>query len=114
MTTTPHTIIGSTDERTECECCGRTGLKRTIVIRETTADESRVVYYGTECAARAAGRTAAGIRREALAADRETAREVERARLIAEHEAAMLRRAFRDLHALKAAWAARAGVAVEF
>lgn len=111
--TTTHTIIGSTDERTECECCGRTGLKRTIVVRETTGHDSRVVYYGTECAARAAGRSAAGIRREALAADRETARDAERARLVAEHEMAMFRRAIRDLHALKATWAARAGVAVE-
>lgn len=42
------TIIGISQEHDECENCGRTGLKRTVVLK---TDEGGVVYYGTECAA---------------------------------------------------------------
>jgi ribosome-binding protein aMBF1 (putative translation factor) len=42
-------ILGINDEQTACECCGRTGLKKTVVL----TDGEREVRYGTECAARA-------------------------------------------------------------
>lgn len=55
---TPHRIgrfafLGITDDHTTCECCGRSGLKRTIAIAELDADGNRgeAVYYGSTCAA---------------------------------------------------------------
>lgn len=42
-------ILAITDERTICECCGKQGLKRTVVIEF----ENDVRYYGTTCAAKA-------------------------------------------------------------
>jgi len=42
-------ILGITDERTTCECCGKQGLKRTVAIDFA----SEVRYYGTTCAAKA-------------------------------------------------------------
>lgn len=45
---TAYRILGSNDEVTTCECCGRIGLKKTVVL----TDGEREVRYGTECAAR--------------------------------------------------------------
>lgn len=42
-------ILGITDERTTCECCGKQGLKRTVAIDFA----SEIRYYGTTCAAKA-------------------------------------------------------------
>lgn len=42
-------ILGITDERTTCECCGKANLKRTVAI-EFNSD---IRYYGTTCAAKA-------------------------------------------------------------
>jgi hypothetical protein len=47
--------VGTTDERNECDCCGKTGLKRTVVLRDEDGDFR---FYGTTCAARALGRKA--------------------------------------------------------
>lgn len=53
-------ILGITDERTECECCGKTGLKRTVALDRDGA----VVYFGSDCAALALmGRKTAGNRK---------------------------------------------------
>lgn len=46
---TAYRILGSNDEVTTCECCGRSGLKKTVVL--TNGEQE--VRYGTECAARA-------------------------------------------------------------
>jgi hypothetical protein len=46
---TAYRILGINDEVTACECCGRSGLKKTVVL----SDSEREVRYGTECAARA-------------------------------------------------------------
>ena len=74
--TTTYKIIGVTDERNECDCCGRTHLKRTVVVSVTADDGSRVDYYGTNCAARIAGMKAkeveAAIERLSLAAQLKT------------------------------------------
>lgn len=45
-------IKGITDEVTTCDCCGRPGLKKTIIL----VDDGCVSYFGSECAARALGR----------------------------------------------------------
>lgn len=43
-------ILGITDETTTCECCGKTNLKKTVVLETEDGGELR---YGTDCAARA-------------------------------------------------------------
>ena len=44
-------LLGVTDERTTCDCCGKKHLKRTVALQSETG----VVYYGVNCAARALG-----------------------------------------------------------
>lgn len=49
-------ILGITDERTECECCGKTNLKCTVALEFTDAEGNAtgdVTYYGRDCAAKA-------------------------------------------------------------
>lgn len=64
-------VQGVTDDITTCECCGREGLKRTVRLIELDADGADVdaVYYGTDCAARAAGTTVTRIRNAAAAGE---------------------------------------------
>jgi hypothetical protein len=50
MANTPK-MLGITDEVTDCGCCGKSGLKRTVEI--SLDGESDPVYFGTDCAARA-------------------------------------------------------------
>lgn len=50
-------IIGVTDEVCTCDCCGRTDLKRTIVL---DLGEGNIVHFGSLCAARSMGRTGKG------------------------------------------------------
>lgn len=52
---------------TTCDCCGRTGLKSTVVIE--MHDGSEPVYYGVTCAAHALKTTAKAVRYEAKRAD---------------------------------------------
>lgn len=85
-----YRVKGTTDEVTECELCGKPELKGTVMLTSLDADgneEGDVSYFGTSCAAKAAGWTVkevrAGVRR---AADEE--RERERVRRIAVDEAA--------------------------
>lgn len=42
-------LLGITDERTTCDCCGKTNLKRVAVI---DLGEGNIVYYGRDCAAK--------------------------------------------------------------
>lgn len=60
-------ILGTTDSVTTCDCCGKTNLKRTVVIDDPTAGGAR--YYGTTCAAKAHAIEASEIRRAAKQAD---------------------------------------------
>lgn len=49
-------ILGTTDERTECECCGKTNLKCTVAIEALDADGNgtgSISYFGRDCASRA-------------------------------------------------------------
>ena len=74
-------VLGTTDDVTTCDDCGRTGLTHTVrlgVVDLTTGEVDGEVYFGSVCGARAAGRTVKGFREEARAADRAT-REAERA-----------------------------------
>jgi hypothetical protein len=47
-----YKILGTTDERTTCDNCGKTGLKSTVALD----DGINVVYFGSHCAARATGK----------------------------------------------------------
>lgn len=51
MTATPK-VLGTTDSRNECECCGRQGLKKTVAL----SFDGDVRFYGTSCALTATGR----------------------------------------------------------
>ena len=44
-------VLGITDERTECECCGKTNLKCTVAI-EDSEGTGNIVYFGRDCASR--------------------------------------------------------------
>lgn len=41
-------VLGVNDDVTTCECCGRTGLKKTVVLDV----EGSQLHYGTQCAAK--------------------------------------------------------------
>lgn len=60
-------IMGINDEVTACEKCGRSGLKRTVVLQ---ADDGEILHYGTECAAVATGRIESRLRTAAERAER--------------------------------------------
>lgn len=49
--------IGITDECVECQKCGKTELRATVVLAMLDADgnEEEITYYGSTCAARALG-----------------------------------------------------------
>jgi hypothetical protein len=59
MSTLRYTIQGITDERNECDCCGRTNLKNTVALTDNESGET--VYFGVTCAARARGQSAREI-----------------------------------------------------
>lgn len=56
-TTRRFTLLGITDDVTDCDCCGKTDLKCTMALAEHDADGNTVgeVYYGRDCGARALG-----------------------------------------------------------
>jgi hypothetical protein len=66
--TVTHRYVGVTDESTQCDQCGRTELRSTVVLYTLDADgnDDAVVYYGSSCAARALGRTGRGQARKVL------------------------------------------------
>lgn len=41
-------VLGTSDEVTTCDACGKTNLKRTVAL---SINDSDPVYYGTDCAA---------------------------------------------------------------
>lgn len=41
------TVLGTTDEVTTCDCCGKTGLKSTFAVKLNETDE--IVHYGSTC-----------------------------------------------------------------
>lgn len=70
-------IKGITDDFTECGCCGRRGLKRTVALMPLDAEGNEdgtaedVAYYGTSCAAIALGWTQRKVSDAARAAQTE-------------------------------------------
>lgn len=65
-------ILGTTDEVTACQLCGRVELKGTIMLGVLDEDGNveETVYYGASCGAKAAGWTTKVVRDSAKAADR--------------------------------------------
>ncbi|MFJ7041421.1 hypothetical protein PS783_36975 (plasmid) [Streptomyces enissocaesilis] len=63
MRTAKWAVKGIVDDFTECDCCGRRGLKRTVALMPLDAEGNEdgtaedVVYYGTSCAAAVLGWT---------------------------------------------------------
>lgn len=55
--TTKFRFIGTTDETVECQQCGKTELRNTVVlaILDDDGNTESVTYYGSTCAARALG-----------------------------------------------------------
>lgn len=89
MTLTTRTFarfsyLGTTDEHTTCDCCGKADLKSTVGIHDLETGED--VFFGVVCAARALKTQAAEVRRGAAAADK-SKRTAEAAARIAEFEA---------------------------
>jgi hypothetical protein len=65
--TTMYKVLGTNDETTTCECCGRTDLKKTVVL----SNGDHEVRYGTECAARLLKVSKNDVAKSVRAADRE-------------------------------------------
>lgn len=51
------TIIGITDEVNHCDCCGKSNLKRTVILKI----DGEVQHYGCDCASRLSGQDRATI-----------------------------------------------------
>lgn len=73
-------VLGTTDDITVCDQCGRDDLRSTVVLAELDADgnEIGITYMGSDCGANAAGWTQTRVRAEARAADK-ARRDAERA-----------------------------------
>lgn len=59
--------LGTTDEITTCDCCGKANLKMTVAL--SFGIDGDVRHYGTSCAARAASMQVKDIKAGARAAD---------------------------------------------
>jgi hypothetical protein len=55
------TALYISDERDTCECCGKTGLKRVVVMR---LEDLSLAYWGTTCASRNSGKDRIQINQE--------------------------------------------------
>lgn len=60
-------FLGTTDDVTTCECCGKKDLKSTVAI---SIDDGDAMYFGVTCAAHALRRDARHVRGESRKADR--------------------------------------------
>lgn len=91
MTTARFRYIGTTDETTTCEKCGKVELRNTVMVMplaEDGSDDGEVTYYGSTCAARALGVRGGGaaVRKAADGARVQT--------LMAAHDALRVLRAY--------------------
>lgn len=57
-----YKVLGINDEQTTCDCCGRKGLKRTVVLEIWEDDENtlEIIRVGVDCAAILSQRNGAG------------------------------------------------------
>lgn len=69
-------VLGTTDEVTACDCCGKKDLKGTVAL---SFDDADPVYFGVVCASKASGWNAKELRAAARKADDAAAREREAA-----------------------------------
>jgi hypothetical protein len=60
--TTEIKIIGFTDKVTDCDCCGKTGLKGTYCV----SIDGNEFYYGSTCATKNTGITSETIKKEVV------------------------------------------------
>ncbi|MER6485682.1 hypothetical protein ABT264_19265 [Streptomyces virginiae] len=84
-----YRVAGTTDEMTNCELCGRNELNGTVVLEPLDADgngEGVYCYFGSSCAAKAAGWTQREVTLRVKAAE-EAKQRAERARRIADRDA---------------------------
>ncbi len=77
-----YRVLGTTDDVTTCECCGRKELKGTVALQWTLDGEAvgNPVFFGCVCAARAVGESAKTIKAAVKSADDEKAAHLRRAR----------------------------------
>jgi hypothetical protein len=61
-----YRVAGTTDDANECEICGKTDLRGTVILDTGNGH----VYAGSDCAARLTGRPVKEIRTAAARADR--------------------------------------------
>jgi hypothetical protein len=78
-----YRLVGVTDERDSCDCCGRTDLKRVVVLH----DGYDHVFFGSQCTARLLGKPVGDINREATAAQQQRVQAERTARHAAQREA---------------------------
>jgi hypothetical protein len=62
-------VIGTTDEVTTCDCCGRTDLQKTVVFQDEEGNNS---YLGVVCASKRYNMTSRSVRQLAQSADAKT------------------------------------------
>jgi hypothetical protein len=60
-------IIGITDEVTSCDCCGKSNLKKTVVLED---QEGNINYFGQVCASKAAGWSKEYVKEEVKAIEK--------------------------------------------
>jgi hypothetical protein len=63
-----YEFLGTTDERTTCDCCGKSELKSTVAIRNLDTGED--LFFGMTCAARALKLQVAEVRKGVTAANK--------------------------------------------
>ena len=69
--------LGTSDDVTTCDLCGRDDLKSTVVLQQLDTDGNAVgdvVYFGSDCGARATGWTQATVWAAAKAANTDAAK----------------------------------------
>lgn len=102
-TMTNYRAMGTTDEVTTCEICGKPELKGTVILAILDADGNReaTVYAGATCAARRVGGnvTAKKIRDAASGANLKRRLAVEFSREIVDHYAPFAHNAYALAHA---------------
>ena len=75
---TEYQVKGTTDDETTCGHCGRSSLRKTVILGVLDADGNVEddVYFGSDCAATVTGRKQAAIKRDAERADYERTQQV--------------------------------------
>lgn len=76
-------VLGTSDEILTCGCCGKTNLKKTVVL--TNGEEE--VYFGTECAALRMSCKKTDVEKAVRSAAKAAQEEETRQRNIREYEA---------------------------